>query len=322
MLSRGAASRRRRRNGESLEPVSTPRNRVSCVSCVNAQVGFWITQPFRWIELHEFCRYPSSGRRELRDYLHGTLEEDAARSIDDHLVTCDQCNDFLEGVSEEEPFLRLIQSAWPGKPLDQTMPDEVVAAPQPMARTPASGTRSNNRIGKYEIIDELGRGGMGVGYRAIDTELKRPVALKVIVAGEHSSDAMRTRFQREAEAIARLQHNGIVQIFEVGEAHGQPYLALELVRGPLCPSLSTRSRNQFAGPPKWYASSRRPCTSHTTIQSFIATSSPGIFCSRVAKNHNREASTDRKLRVHKRFACPLRKSLISGWQSNLIRTTR
>ena len=83
----------------------------------------------------------------------------------------------------------------------------------------------------YEIQHELGRGGMGVVYKARDLELNRPVALKMILSGSHAGTTERDRFKREAEAVAQLQNPHIVQIFEIGEANGHPYLALEFVDG-------------------------------------------------------------------------------------------
>jgi uncharacterized protein (DUF433 family) len=83
----------------------------------------------------------------------------------------------------------------------------------------------------YEILSELGRGGMGVVYRARHLRLGRTVALKMILAGEHASPEMQTRFLGEARTVASLQHQGIVQIYEVGEHGGHSYLALEFVPG-------------------------------------------------------------------------------------------
>jgi formylglycine-generating enzyme required for sulfatase activity len=96
--------------------------------------------------------------------------------------------------------------------------------------------------GGYEILGELGRGGMGVVYKAQHRNLHRLVALKVIQAGAQARPEDRGRFHTEAEAAARLQHPNVVQIFEVGEQDGCPYLALEYVEGG-------RLAQQLAGTP-------------------------------------------------------------------------
>ena len=83
----------------------------------------------------------------------------------------------------------------------------------------------------YEILGELGRGGMGVVYLAHKVALNRRCALKMILAGGHAGKAALTRFRAEAEAIARLQHPDIVQIYHVGEVNGLPYLELEYLPG-------------------------------------------------------------------------------------------
>ena len=83
----------------------------------------------------------------------------------------------------------------------------------------------------YEVLGELGRGGMGVVYRARQIQLNRPCVLKMILAGVHADAEATLRFLAEAEAVARLQHPNIVQIRNIGEAEGLPYFELEYVEG-------------------------------------------------------------------------------------------
>jgi serine/threonine protein kinase len=83
----------------------------------------------------------------------------------------------------------------------------------------------------YELLDVLGRGGMGVVYKARQVKAGRIVALKMILAGGHADVAMLARFRTEAEAVARLQHPNIVQVFEVGDHDGLPFFSLEFCPG-------------------------------------------------------------------------------------------
>jgi WD40 repeat protein/tetratricopeptide (TPR) repeat protein len=83
----------------------------------------------------------------------------------------------------------------------------------------------------YEVLGVLGRGGMGVVYRAWQKGLNRQVALKMVHAGGQASPQVLARFRVEAEAVARLQHPNIVQVHEVGQHTGSPFLVLELIEG-------------------------------------------------------------------------------------------
>lgn len=114
---------------------------------------------------------------------------------------------------------------------------EVFYGGDPANRPEASGDLSPRKaksnqpsIEGYEIIEEVGRGGMGVVYKARDQHLKRIVALKMI-SRERARDEHLQRFRREAEAVARLQHPNIIQIYEIGEQDDHPYLSLEYIDG-------------------------------------------------------------------------------------------
>ena len=97
---------------------------------------------------------------------------------------------------------------------------------------PATPSRfASLEIPGYDINDELGRGGMGVVYLARQVQLNRPCALKMILAGAHASPQLAARFLSEAQAIARLHHAHIVQIYSIGDANGLPYVELEYLPG-------------------------------------------------------------------------------------------
>ena len=100
---------------------------------------------------------------------------------------------------------------------------------------PASGRKDSStaerRVAGYEIEGTLGRGGMGVVYRARQTGLNRLVALKMILGGSHAAPEYLARFQSEAEAVAQLQHPNIVQIYDIGQHEGLPFFSLELIDG-------------------------------------------------------------------------------------------
>ncbi|HXJ80198.1 MAG TPA: serine/threonine-protein kinase, partial [Candidatus Methylomirabilis sp.] len=87
------------------------------------------------------------------------------------------------------------------------------------------------KIGKYQILERIGRGGMGTIFKAHDPILNRAVALKVISTDIDVTDEIRTRFFREAQACARLSHPNIVTVYDMGEDAGRMFIVMELLDG-------------------------------------------------------------------------------------------
>jgi len=122
--------------------------------------------------------------------------------------------------------------------------DEAASQPGDEAEREANGRSLQlpERIGDYELHEELGRGGMGAVIRAQQSSLDRTVALKVILRGPFASDEDMIRLRNEAEAAARLNHPNIVDVYEVGEHEGQPFFSMKYIDG------ETLSSRIAAGP--------------------------------------------------------------------------
>jgi tRNA A-37 threonylcarbamoyl transferase component Bud32 len=199
------------------------------------------------------CPSPEQLGRLLAEELPAAEREAVAA----HVESCRACQETLEGLTalSARAFDPPPPSACPG---DGARAAATVDCPRPgaglrfldrlltvaPAADPAGPTSADTRTEEraaasgtwpslpgYEILGELGRGGMGVVYKARQTKLNRVVALKMILAGGHAGAADLSRFQTEAQAIARLQHANIVQVYEVGEHEGKPFFSLEYCGG-------------------------------------------------------------------------------------------
>lgn len=181
---------------------------------------------------------PSTEQLEslLDDHLSGSDSE----AISVHVGSCDHCQATLERLTKNGGAISVHPST-PPAPDDPSVSDFLSRLKKSHHSGHGDGNihdatlqpsyHENPVIPGYEIESELGRGGMGVVYKARQIALNRPVALKMILAGKHAGPKDLIRFRQEAEAVARLRHPNIVQIHDIGESEGRPHFALEFVEG-------------------------------------------------------------------------------------------
>src|SRR5262249_54048879 len=118
-----------------------------------------------------------------------------------------------------------------GAPVTVDVPAQQGTVQSAEARPAARANPVFPRVAGFEILGEIGRGGVGGGYKARHLRLNRVVALKMILAGAHAALGDLQRFRVEGEAIAQLQHPNVVQIYTIGVQGGRPFFALEHVGG-------------------------------------------------------------------------------------------
>jgi WD40 repeat protein len=204
---------------------------------------------------------PCPADQRLKALLAETLSPPECESLEKHLTACPRCQQRLHELTNDpvpEGWRNLLtsRSDHPGpagpaclgrlarlsleeiaqEPVVVGKAESVVPGEQnPFGRDREAGAGSTGAawpvVAGYEVLGELGRGGMGVVYKARQAKLQRLVALKMLRAGDGADDNALARFYREAEATGRMRHPNLVQVYEVGSHLGLPYLSLELVEG-------------------------------------------------------------------------------------------
>jgi WD40 repeat protein/tRNA A-37 threonylcarbamoyl transferase component Bud32/tetratricopeptide (TPR) repeat protein len=164
--------------------------------------------------------------QQLSAYHLGNLPDAAQDSVTEHLEACAACEAALQRLeSESDHVLAALRGSAAAE--DEAL-TEVKTPARPSVRPAASFLTAEVCPPGYELLSVLGEGGMGIVYKARHRTLNRFVALKML---QRQTPAALARFRTEAEAVARLQHPQIIQIFEVGEHQGRAFLVLEYVAG-------------------------------------------------------------------------------------------
>ena len=174
----------------------------------------------------------------LLDYVEGELSPEQSEAVRSHLADCRACATRCRETRALVGDLAAARSA------DAGGSDVSFDASPPLA--PAA-VKTHTQIGDFEILEELGRGGMGVVYRARQLSLNRTVALKLLSGALVQTDRSITRFTREAQAAARLHHTNIVPVYAQGRAGEYFYYAMELIEGPSLDKFLRQQREAAGG---------------------------------------------------------------------------
>lgn len=186
---------------------------------------------------------------QISKYAAGQLPGDIAAELEQHVSVCAACAETFHGFDDEsDPLLSLLkrpesseQAAYLEEPAYQTAVSSAsqldVSSVASLSDAPSSDERPHGldligqRFGQYELLELIGRGGMGMVYRARHLKLDRSVAFKVLPHPVADGDQTVQRFEREMQAVGRLQHPNIVQAFDADEVDGIHFLAMEYVDG-------------------------------------------------------------------------------------------
>lgn len=184
---------------------------------------------------------------ELAAYQQGSSTSAERQRVAEHLSECEDCSRRLAELAEEAKYAATATPP-PRKPRGAETEFYGSESPAPLPTSAYDTVRLSDFdesshadppghatlplwVGAYELREQIGRGGMGVVYKARDTRLQRVVAVKMISAGAHAGEPAMLRFRREGEAVARLKHPSVVQVHELNFHEGLPYLVMEFLEG-------------------------------------------------------------------------------------------
>ena len=182
---------------------------------------------------------------ELRALSLGRLGEAELARVSAHLGDCPECCRRIDELAAADPLLARLRQTAARPDAALVGPSQRRSAVRALRRGQAARAAERmgdpdadpvilpapKQVGDYEILTEVGRGGMGVVYKARHRGLHRLAALKMVLAGEFASPAQELRFRLEAELAARVRHPNIVQVYEIGTYQGRPFLVMEWVEG-------------------------------------------------------------------------------------------
>ncbi len=166
----------------------------------------------------------------LRGYLSGRVAVDASSTIEEHLSGCSRCLDQLETWSSGQSLLGDIRRIAPvaaSSPALARAVANVLGESSPTPRFLVAGSE----LREYRLLEQIGQGGMGTVFRALHTRLDKVVAVKVIRAARQADAMAVARFEREMQAVGRVEHPNIVRATDAGEVDGIHFLVMEFVDG-------------------------------------------------------------------------------------------
>ena len=182
-------------------------------------------------------------QKTLLDHVAGRLDEAGHRQVELHLGACQRCSQAVEWIIANLVKGETDELAG-GSSSTKTFPSHLAAQLKPQSDgplnhevfnydilAPSSKKGTIGRLGKYDVYGVIGKGGMGVVFKAFDEQLRRPVAIKVLNRQLASNAVARRRFAREARAAANIKHENVITIYGVDESHNCPFLVMEFVGG-------------------------------------------------------------------------------------------